>query len=137
MVRACLNTGMNVFMKRLGHWLSKIDDQHTVQMVDLVLQNPRQQAVSPEANLFPRQIPPFDFNVEGPLDIDEHIGKAEAAFGHDLGTAPLGDLRVDNHDRAIPDVRDDDAVEDAHLGRCQTDAPIALHQEMHVAREVS
>src|SRR3954454_1695546 len=111
-----------------------IQDEHAVEVVDLVLDDPCLEPRGLDLDRLARLVPGGDADVQGALDVDDDAGEREAALLHDLLclAAPL-DHRVDERvDRALLlDAVDEQAMQRADLGGREADADRVDHQPPH------
>jgi len=114
-----------------------VDVEHTVEVVDLVLEGLGQQVGRLLADLFPVGIAPFGGHRDGTLDVPVIAGNAQARLS-DLPLAGfLDDLRVDEHHVVLLGRgNDDDTHRHANLVGRQADAGGGMHRLAHVLDEL-
>src|SRR6266508_1124312 len=117
-----------------------VDDQNAVEMVELVLDHPRLQSFRFDADGLSFRRRSFDLEGGWTLDLDDDGGGAEreATLVGRLDFFARGDdPRVDKRDHrlliALP--LDENPLENAELGRRETDAARFVHQQGHALDE--
>lgn len=114
-----------------------IDDQLSVEVVQLVLRDARCHVLEVDSNLLAVLVTALDPDRSRALDRDRHTlqGKAPLVVRFHLGT-PADDLRVDERDDLVLLRREDEhALQDANLCRRETDPVGLLHQLSHAGGE--
>ena len=115
--------------------LRSVEDQHPVQVVDLVLEDAGLEAGGLDQQRLTADVAASHPRVQRTLDVDRDSGQAEAALLGDrqLVGEPL-QLRVDDRGRGgvEPRLHDQQAVHDAELGRRQPDAEGIAHDRDHL-----
>ena len=115
--------------------LRSVEDQHPVQVIDLVLEDAGLEAGGLDQERLTAHIAAPHPRVQRALDVDRDPGQAEAAL---LGDRQLaGDpfqLRVDDRGRGgvEPRLHDQQAVHDPELGRRQAHAKGVAHDRDHL-----
>src|SRR5690348_5483696 len=120
-----------------------VDEQHAVEMVDLVLDAGGEQALGFELADLVLLVEIAQADGRRPLDIGILLGQRQAAFAayhrlvglpDDFGVGQLDWLRLLALARAIDD---DDAFEDTDLRRRQADAIRVVHCLKHVGHQLA
>src|SRR6185437_4182556 len=114
------------------HETQVIDEQPAVQMVDLVLQTPREQVVGVHLERFPVAILRPDDHAHRALDVSVNVGNRQAAFFAFLLAFGVDDLGIDHDERILVDVDHGQAFGASHLRRRETDALGGVHRLEHV-----
>src|SRR5581483_11806826 len=112
-----------------------IDEDFSVEMIDLVLDTRGEQAARLDVDRRPRRVERAHLDVPGAQHRLVDAGHRQAPLLHQLLAAALVDLRIDEHLQliaALGDVDDDDALGDVDLRGGQTDAGGVVHGIGHV-----
>jgi hypothetical protein len=107
-----------------------VQDQRSVEVVELVLHDAGGSFFEVVPNLLPVRVTAFDPYRGGPLDGHRDALNGEAAFVVRFGfIATADDLRIDEHaDPVVPEGEDEDATQDSDLRGSEADAVRVLHQ---------
>src|SRR5690242_10151134 len=81
-----------------------IGEQHPVEMIDLVLEDAREQVTAPHHDTAPRGAPPLDLDPLRPADLAVDSWDAETAFDADLGALAAPHARVHHGEGPTADV---------------------------------
>jgi hypothetical protein len=113
-----------------------IGEQHSVEVVDLVLEHAGEQIAAPDNDAAPPHVlsPQLDSLRSTDLAVDPR--DAETAFDPPLRSSAAEKTRIDHRHRAGPDVGDDDTQGNADLGSGQPDPACPAHAEDHVGDEL-
>ena len=116
-----------------------IDVQHSAQMVGLVLEDSRKQALGFQMKRRPAQVHPREPDAEGAAHRPVHAGDRETALLLVLIALLLPDLRVRHRTRTVAFTRvvDEQAERAADLIRGQPDTGSCVHGFGHVVGERS
>ncbi len=112
-----------------------IDEQHAVQVVEFVLEDPRQKSRPPHDDPSPPEGPAVELHAARAADHADRSGDAEAPFGTNLRAPPAPHPGIDNHDRARSRVRHHHAERHAHLNRGEAHPSGVAHCREHVCNE--
>ena len=111
-----------------------VEDQDAVEVVDLVLEDPRLEAGGLDHDRLAVDVEAADAGVQRPLDVHRDPRQAEAALlgDDDLVGEPL-DLGVDERGRLAvgAGLEDEQAAQDAELGGGEADAHAVAHDRDH------
>lgn len=105
-------------------------------MIDLVLENPRQEARRFKVNWRADGIEATCLDGNIAFDFYKYAGQTEATFDHPIGPTRGNHRGINHTDGSIADVGDNHLHEQAHLRRGQTDARMPTHDLQHVPREI-
>ena len=120
-----------------------VDEQDALEVVQLVQDAARQQAIGFDLLLDPFGVEVAQLDLAGPPQFGELVGQRETAFlGHDLLVRRPDDLRVDQAERRAGlvlarDIDDDDALGHADLDRREPDARRVVHGLDHVVHQLA
>jgi len=117
-----------------------VDEENALEVIDLVLQDPRQQTRRVEPAPFAGEVRVSDADVPWPPEIQKETGKREAAFLEaDDDAAAVLDHWIDQHERRrVPDSRiaaDKEPPRVPHLRRREADAAGGQHRPLHAGRQ--
>lgn len=105
-------------------------------MVHLVLEDAGEQITAPHNDAAPPHVLALQLDSLSPTDLAVDARDAETAFDPPLRPRAATKMRIDDRQRAGPDVGDDDAHRNADLGSGQADPARPAHAEDHVGDEL-
>src|SRR5262249_6625391 len=115
--------------------IEAVEQQHAVEVVDLVLEEAREHLVGFDLHFVAAQTDPPQRDHLGPDDLEVHPRHGQPPlFGGPLSGGG-DDLRVDDRVRTLTDVVGEDAPLHADLRRGQTDADGLVHRLEHRLRQ--
>ena len=109
-----------------------VNEEDAVQVVNLVLQDARRQALAPDPHGLAERVHRLDHDLGGPLHVPLQAGDAQAALHPDLRPLALQNLGVDQGVKAVAGIEDDDALQNAELRRGQADPIGGAHDDLHL-----
>src|SRR5262249_50325884 len=121
------------------HRVDAVDEEHAVQVVDLVLEDPRAQTVRLDRQGLAVDGTRLHRNPRRPRDRGEHARDREAALLAGHLAAPVDDCRVEErlHAPALLVGDDDETQRDAHLRRREADPDLVVHRLGHVGDDLA
>ena len=117
--------------------LDAVEDEHAVEVVDLVLDHAGEEVVALEDDLVAVEVEAAHGHEVGAHDLEAEPGHREAPFAVDLLARHLDDLGVDHHVRAVAlvEVVGEEALAHADLRGREPDAFLDLHGLVHAVDE--
>ena len=113
-----------------------VDDEHAVQVVELVLHDPCGRQLQLELDALPVLVEPLDGHGGRALDRHEHLPQREAALVLDVRLLrALRDHGVHEHAVLALVHEDEQPAQDADLGRREPDALRLVHEARHALDE--
>ena len=114
-----------------------VEEQHAVEVIDLVLHGPRLEARQLGAVGPAVAVQGFERHGEGALDITVDIGDGETALLRLRLAGTFDDLGIDEHERLLVDLDHGEPFAASDLRRGEPDAARVMHGLEHVGDEAA